>query len=221
MNKLSEDKLLELLSRFKYKNLELRYRTLEREVDLKEGDVVLDGGAFVGDMAQYFSEKVGLTGKVYSWEPYRVNYRRLNQFLYDYNISNVVPILSAMWDKNEKIPFYLSEHMNAGSPIKEFRKVGKKNIYVNGKTIDTFVSENNIQKVNLIWTNIEGSEYKAITGAKKTLEKFDVKLFICTHDVKQGYRNTQDVMNLLDSYGYQSKIVDNSSKWIYSEKRKL
>jgi hypothetical protein len=55
---------------------------------------------------------------------------------------------------------------------------------LNSTTIDKFVQENNIEKINFIKMDIEGAEPRALKGAQLTLKKFRPKLSICTYHNK-------------------------------------
>jgi FkbM family methyltransferase len=219
MTKLTEKELDDMANIFKFKALRERYRVLESIFDIQEGDVVIDGGAFTGDMATYFSKKVGPTGKVYSLEPYPMNMRLLRNHLSHYKLNNVVPINVALWNIKDVIPFYLSDYTNAGSPLKEFRKVNQHSkVIVRSNTLDNIVKEYNIPKIDYIWLNIEGSEVNALEGMKQVLTSDNVKLCISTHKVTESYINTQDVIDLLKSYGYQCNTVENHNQWVYGYK---
>lgn len=219
MPKLSEETLKELTDIFGYSNLMERYRVLEELFDIKEGDIVVDGGSYHGDMAIYFSKKVGDSGKVYCIEPLAYNCRQLRRLIAYRRLDNVKVIPFALWDRSEIIPFYLSKYSNAGSPVKEFRKViTSKTETIGADSLDNIVKDWDIPKVDYIWMNIEGSEIRALRGMKKTLKKNNCKLCISTHRVTETYANTNDVRKLLESYGYKTDFVINHIMWVTAEK---
>lgn len=57
-------------------------------------------------------------------------------------------------------------------------------VTVETTTIDTFVQENNITKIDFIKVDIEGAERLMLKGAKKTLQTLKPKLAICTYHFK-------------------------------------
>ena len=221
MPNLSKKELQELANNFGYKNLLRRYKILEDYFDIKEGDIVIDGGAYHGDMAQYFSKKVGDTGWVYSFEALPQNYLNLKKFLEDSNLDNVVPVPVALWDRTGMIKFYLSSYSNAGSVRDDFRKVGKSFIEISSYTMDDIVERMGIQKVDFIWTNIEGAEVQFLKGAKKTLEKNDCKLMISCHIIKDDVYTMPEVEEFLTSYGYICKCISTipNRGCLYAERR--
>jgi len=67
-------------------------------VKAKEGDVVFDVGAYVGDTAFWFSRSVGHRGKVYAFEPEPENFKKLKLNLERNRTQNIVPLHLALSD---------------------------------------------------------------------------------------------------------------------------
>ena len=59
-------------------------------------------------------------------------------------------------------------------------------------SIDAFVSEQNIDKVDCIKLDVEGAELAALKGACKTITKMKPKLIICL------YHKTEDLLEIPD-----------------------
>jgi len=171
MSNISEKELVELSNKFGYKNLLNRYHMMENYFDIKEGDTVIDGGAFHGDMAIYFSKKVGESGRVISLEPVLNNYLTLCDFLDRNYINNVTPLRIGLWSSRERTKFYKSDYPNAGSIRDDFRKVKDDYEIITTDTIDNLAIKLKLNKINFVWTNIEGCEVEALKGMKNTLVK--------------------------------------------------
>lgn len=153
---------------YKYKNL----------VEATKGDVVIDAGACYGDTALYFSEKTK-GADVYSFEflPENVDIFNKNMDLnpqYKNNIHLVEkPVSDVSGDKLYAVP------NGPGTSVVSEKKENA--IEFETITIDDFVEQNKIQKVDFIKMDIEGSEEAALKGAVKTIKKYKPKLAICVY----------------------------------------
>jgi len=218
MAKLSDEELNTLLNRYNYSNLSERYRIMEEYFDIQEGSIVIDGGAFHGDMMQYFSKKVGEEGKVYSFEPVPSNLDLLRDHKKVHNLENVEILPMGLWNKTSREKFYPSSYNNAGSLLEDFRKVKSDFAYSRTVSLDDIVRILKIPHVDYIWTNIEGAEVNFLKGAKKTLLNNKCKLCISTHMVNDNYQTTDEVKSILESYGYKCSHVEGHDMWVYAEK---
>lgn len=147
-----------------------RYKDI---VSADEGDVVLDCGAYTGNTALYFSNRVGSDGKVYAFEAMPSNFQILKENMEDIKCNNVISFNYAICDKKQELMF----HEAGGSS----RATDSGNIKVEGISIDEFVLEHNITKIDFLKMDIEGSEANGLDGAKKTINKFQPKLAICIY----------------------------------------
>ena len=219
MPKLKKKDRRKFLRYYNYKGLANRYDILDRVFDIKTGDIVIDGGSYQGDMSVYFSKRVGENGKVYSFEALPNNIPYLREGLKQLECNNVRVFNSALWDADRTLSLYLSDYPNCCSPIREFRKVRNEHIEVQGNTLDWIVTKHGIPKVDFVWTNIEGSEVRALKGMKKTLEEYNTQLLISTHLITdEGYRNTDEVIEILTRYGYTTTPLEERPTWIYAKK---
>jgi len=219
MNKLSNKELQQMADLFGYKGLPERYYVMEKYFDIQEGSTVIDGGAFHSDMAIYFSKKVGSDGKVYSFEPLRINYEIMRNFITKHNLNNIKPLQIALWNKREKKRFYLSEYPNAGSLLQEFRKVGDEFQIAYANTLDNVVKRLQIKNIGYVWMNIECSEINALIGMKGVLENNNVQLIVSTHKIYDNVYTTDKVIKILEQYNYYTEKVQNHPMWIYSYKK--
>lgn len=157
-----------------------------------DGDCIIDAGGCWGDTALFFSEMVGESGKVFSFEflPENIEIFRKNISL-NKKLGNRITIVPyALSDKSGDIITY--SYNGPGTSIK-FRKTQKKlpkNQTVKTITIDDFVKENELIRVDFIKMDIEGSELNALKGAVKTMQEFRPKLAISV------YHNFQDLSEI-------------------------
>ncbi|GHV22813.1 hypothetical protein AGMMS49959_14320 [Planctomycetales bacterium] len=156
------------------------YRDGDFDVTVKTGDVVIDAGAWVGDFSAYAVSK-GATA--YAFEPTTATYNLLQQTV-ALNDHKIYPVPLGLSDAEKEITLYrhngnsgantIIRHSWTNDPltITETIKI---------TTLDKFVAENKIAKIDFIKADIEGAERDMLRGATGVLQKFAPKLAICTY----------------------------------------
>ncbi|MDE7241707.1 FkbM family methyltransferase, partial [Desulfovibrio sp.] len=142
------------------------------------GDVVLDCGAYTGNTALYFSRKVGAEGKVYAFEAMPKTYEKLRGNISAYKMENVFPVNTALSDKKGELVFTPAESPGSCKMAPGREEGG---LRVPATSIDAFVRENRIGRIDFIKMDIEGSELEALTGAAQTIARFKPKLAISVY----------------------------------------
>lgn len=132
---------------------------------IKPGDTVIDIGANIGFYSKIFSGIVGSTGKVYSFEPDKINFNRFEKNVLA--CKNVKGYNKAIADATKTITLYTSPMLNVD------HKTFKVNDYdtavdIDAISIDDFVGDK--FKVDFIKMDIQGFEVTAIKGMQKTLQ---------------------------------------------------
>lgn len=143
-------------------------------VSMNEGDVVFDLGANIGMSACQSAAK---KCRVYAFEPNALLIDDIKKQSEIYN-GMIIPVNYACSDFVGTAVFADNEegHNTTGKIMDS----DTGNI-VNVITIDKFVEENNIERVDFIKADIEGAERDMLKGAANTLKKFEPKLAICTY----------------------------------------
>lgn len=133
-------------------------------VTVEPGDVVIDVGSWFGDFAAYASVKGAVT---YAFEPSE----RLFALLQKTAALNtgIIPVKKAL-SSPEEVGFSTLKGVFADESEK-----------FEITTLDDFVRENNLDHVDFIKSDIEGSERKLLAGAQETLRRFAPKLALCTY----------------------------------------
>jgi len=176
---------------------------------VKDGDIVFDIGANIGDTVLHFAKFLHNTGTVYAFEPLPHIYSRLaaNVALNAYTnikLNNFAlgkdrtEIVFAHVDKNHSGGTYISQNETTGVQIKV-------------KVLDDFVSQNNITRIDLIKIDTEGFEDNVLVGGVKTITTLKPALFIEINDEhlkRSGSSAPQLIKRVLD-WGYSITRTDN------------
>ena len=171
-----------------------------KDCKMEENDFVIDAGGCWGDTSLIFSSKVGKKGKVFTFEFFEDNLNILKEnFSYNKEISkNIVLTENPLYDKSDKI-LYLNHACADITTLTE-----KENNSQQYKTIsiDDFIENNKIEKIDFIKMDIEGCELKALQGAKNTLKRYKPKLAIAAYHKYDDYYEIPEFLNEL-SIGYK------------------
>ena len=168
-------------------------------VKVEEGDVVLDLGGCWGDTALYFSNLAKEKGKVFSFEfiPNNLSIFKKNMAL-NPNIDNISIVERPVLDRSD-LTIYYSDNGPA-SEISFYKFNGYSGI-TQSISIDDFVSTNTLDRIDFLKMDIEGSEFLALQGAKKTINTYKPKLAIAIyHSLEDLSRIANWVLDLNIGY---------------------
>lgn len=188
---------------------------------IKSGDYCFDIGANEGEYTFFLSRLVGAYGKVFSFEPTTMAFKNLEQnhnyfdhsnvFIFNYALGkhNGLIQMAIPYRKNElgfleansfRSHFYYNDGIDC---VKE--EVGL-------KTMDSFVSENNIRNLHFIKCDVEGAELQVFEGGTKTISEFS-PLILCEIEerhLKYFGRKMEDVFNFFGKLEYESYYLHKS-----------
>ncbi len=137
------------------------------------GNYVIDGGGCLGDTALAFAVDVGATGRVYTFDPmlkhceimreaFQMNSELASHIdLFDVGLAGADSARDAAHSTPQ--PVNPGARLEAGLPT---------------RTIDSLVSSNEIERIDLIKMDIEGSELSALQGGENSLRRWRPKLAI-------------------------------------------
>jgi FkbM family methyltransferase len=172
--------------------------------NLKEGDVVLDLGAYCGATVWSFAKVVGVNGRVYGFEPDPVNYEVLRKNVEYHKLSNVVTINKGVWSASGSLLFQGEGNMGSGISIVQSRAVNQYAIQV--VTLNDFCAEYNITRIDYIKMDIEGAEVEVLKASGDVIGKYKPRLIIEPH-VVGTHLVTDEVCEILSGYGYKTEIL--------------
>lgn len=136
--------------------------------EVSDDSVVFDVGAWKGDTAYFFSKKCSDKAKIYAFEPDKNAYDTLKMIKEKYKLNNVILENVLFSNKNEVIDFV---SMTPNTPT----------VQMNAITVDTFVEENNIERIDYLKMDVEGAEMHILEGSINTIKKFRPYLAIAIY----------------------------------------
>lgn len=146
----------------------------------RKDEVFIDGGSYNGDtIFEFLKWTKGEYNKIYAFEPMGKMCELIGNKIKKQGIKNFELFQNALWSKREELCI---KEGGAGS------RVEKDGTYiVEGVSIDEIVKDEIITYIKL---DVEGSEMKALEGAKNTIMRNRPKLAISI------YHKTQDIIEI-------------------------
>jgi len=181
---------------------------------LKPGDLVLDVGANLGLFSVFAALEVGPTGRVLAFEPNEraVNIMRDNLRLN--NINNVDIFYDVLTDQIGEVDFHIDLDGTFGASsifTTRFNKVLQ--IKAQQNTIDRFVREHNIERIDFIKADIEGAERLMLKGAEETIKHFKPTIAIRIYHFPD---DPEVIENILREYVPEYRIEKFGRKTLYA-----
>ena len=165
---------------------------------LREGEIVIDCGAYIGEFTLYAAKAVGSSGKVIAFEPNESDCQKLLANLRLNDLDSVIVIKKGVWSSDCVKSF----SQNQGS---SFLKEDPEAVAVPVVSLDKELGRLNIRRVNFIKMDIEGAELEAVRGAENILKNNKVNLAIASYHPVNGQKSCFELEKLLASMGYSSE----------------
>ncbi len=182
---------------------------------MKKEDVVIDIGANIGSFCILASSIT--KNKIFAFEPSSKNSYCLKKNLSNFKINNVSIIRKALGDTNKKALLHLISHCHADNILSDSEAHWKDNTIteeVEITTLDTFVEENKIKKIDFIKMDCEGYELNVLGGASNVIQKFKPRMVISAVHLKNDVKNIIKLISSLTK-DYQYKMIDEGEKFIF------
>jgi len=182
-----------------------RENVYERLRNIKEGDIVIDVGANVGMFTVKAAKKVGDNGLVIAIEPYSQNVKLLKRNIEKYALNNVIIIPYAVSSSSGKAKLYVHPVSSACKLASEDELESlQKTENVTVTTLDEVVEKFNINRVDFLKIDVEGSELDALNGAQKCLNLVKSLVIECHSSIKK-----KEVKRFLEERGFKCHIDGN------------
>lgn len=149
----------------------------DESTQIKEGDIVIDAGANMGIFSLLAAQKGAM---VYSFEPQPYFFSTLcRNIALNHLKDKIKPFRCAISDCNGEFTMSIDKEnlLSASIVIKR----GKDSCNVRGISIDQWVADCNIPRIDFIKVDIEGAERLLLNGARKSIIKWKPRLAISSY----------------------------------------
>jgi len=159
---------------------------------IKEGDYVIDAGAYIGDHAAFYSKRVGDIGKVLAFEPLLLAFKCLEHNMRKY--SNVYTYNNFLSNRKDKIK---------GISI-NFNNPGASHLCEGNHIVSMTIDEINLPKCDFIKIDVEGAELDVLVGAQHTINKYKPFLLVEINEgaLKRSGISSEILIEHIKSLGY-------------------
>jgi FkbM family methyltransferase len=173
--------------------------------------IFVDVGAHIGS---HTIRMAPIADHVYAFEPTPSAYNTLLRNIQLNNRHNITAIQLAISNKNGKAPLYINE-LNTGENSLN-PGTSKKSIWVETRTLDKFLEENNIasQDIKLVKVDVEGAEEQVFQGAEHFLKNFNPRIIF----ESLNKENFDASSKILHNLGYQIMNISDGTNFIAVKK---
>jgi FkbM family methyltransferase len=168
--------------------------------------VVIEGGVHNGSNTVDFLYSLPEGVTIYGFEPFIEIFKNSKHRSFLEKNKNIIIYSLGLWDKKDKLEFYKDKTDERASKI----IVNKQNIkftkldVIETVSIDEFVQDKDIKKIDFIKLDIEGAELNTLKGAINTLKGNRPQLAICIYHSKKDFFEIPLFLNeILENYEYR------------------
>ena len=183
------------------------------DLDINNGDVIIDCGANVGELGKYFQME-GIEVAYHAFDP-------SEQETVSAQLNNPKGFIqtAGLWKKTGKLPLF-EKNETADSSFIEF-KGHHSTIEIDVITLDDYIMKNKIESVKLLKLEAEGAEPEILEGAKKVINRIQWISADCGPERGLSKDMTfKPVMNFLVQNGFEIEAL-NPKKSVVLLKNKL
>jgi len=189
--------------------------------NVRESDICVDIGANVGFYTLGLAKRAS-AGAVHCFEPVPLNYHVLALNVLTNGFSNVAVNRCAVGDINGEVGFCIAEDGAFSSLV----DTGRKAIIETAKTpivkLDSYCSERNLPRIDILKVDVEGAEPAILRGAVDLLADPDrrprlVMLELVASMLRQFGSTVREVEATMRNYGYEPFVLVKSDLVPFSD----
>ncbi|MCS7287387.1 MAG: FkbM family methyltransferase [Anaerolineae bacterium] len=171
---------------------------------------VLDIGAYIGQYT-LLAAKYALYGQVIAFEPHPESFARLQAHVARNHLSNVLAFQEAVGEGKGMLPLVLSGQASDSAlcPQSQAGMRSADAIEVKVTSLDEFVQEQGLPRVDLVKIDVEGAEGKVLRGAERILKEFCPLLIVEIDRSREAVWGDcpESIVAMLEKYGYALYIL--------------
>lgn len=174
---------------------------------IKQGDWVVDGGAAVGDHTVAYLRAVGPSGKVFAFEPSAESFKCLQ-----YNCPSAIAINQLLWNERTSLYLCMVDFNMGGSYAAKLPP--EPGIKYEGPIQTVVLDDMNLERLDLMKLDLEGSELNALLGAERTITKFRPKIILEMNSAiarRAGYTK-REIYDLLRKWNYHHYSISGGTE---------
>jgi len=202
----------------KYKNRDDKGGITYINNAIKTGQTIIDIGAHKAGYLYYIQKRVGISGKIYAFEPQSLLFDYLIKIKGIMNWGNIVIEKIAISDTIGSVNLYIPTNKTGQNTSPSATILEDNNIKsitrtetVLTDTLDNYCTKNDIEP-NFIKIDVEGNELKVFKGGLNILTKYKPKIIVEIEAIHVGKERVIETFEFLKSIGYQGRIVHDTGE---------
>lgn len=207
-----------LFNKFGYKVVNINsterdaYRDQVKLIGGNKNITIFDVGACTGSVTFEYLQ-LFRKSTIFSFEPFVPSFEILKKAMLPYE--NVQVFNIAISEKTGTTEFNVNESAATNSMLETHPDSSKnwnqyalnttKKIQIDTITLDEFIENKNIDKIDILKLDTQGTEYQILTGSKKAIRENKISLIyleIITRPTYSGQKNLEDILSLLRVQGF-------------------
>jgi FkbM family methyltransferase len=189
--------------------------------NITESDICADIGANVGFYTLSLAKRA-IRGTVHAFEPAPLNYHMLAVNVLANGMSNVVMNNCAVGERDGEIDFYIARDGAFSSLVDTGRKAVVRTAKTRMVSLDSYFSERNLPRIDILKVDVEGAEPAVIRGTAGMLADPErrprlVMLELFEPMLRQFGCTISEVEALMRTYGYKPFVFARNQFVPFSE----